>query len=168
MSHADVDYVAATRSGEVIEALADGATSVLAGGQSLVLDLTNGRARPRRVVDINRVAEFEVLAEADGMLRIGPLVRHRDFESDTVPGPLGAAGGSASEDGRRDRAMGGVQRWGDGRPAGVRPWAAAGKRRRVPGRPSGDLSGGPTGARLRCRAGTARRSARTPAARRWP
>jgi carbon-monoxide dehydrogenase medium subunit len=76
-----VEYIAATNVAEVLTALADGRTSVLAGGQSLL--------EARRVVDINRVSEFEVLAEAGGMLRVGPLVRHRTFESDAVGGALG-------------------------------------------------------------------------------
>jgi len=89
MKPAGLDYVAASSSGEVLAALAGGDASVLAGGQSLVLDVTTGDACPRRVVDINRVAEFDVLAEVDGMLRVGPLVRHRTFESDAVHGALG-------------------------------------------------------------------------------
>jgi carbon-monoxide dehydrogenase medium subunit len=89
MRPAALDYIAASSSGEVLAALADGDTSVLAGGQSLVLDVTNRDACPRRVVDINRVKEFDTLAEADGMLRVAPLVRHRTFESDAVGGALG-------------------------------------------------------------------------------
>jgi carbon-monoxide dehydrogenase medium subunit len=89
MKHATLDYVAARSPDEVLAALADGDTSVLAGGQSLILDVTHDEACPRRVVDINRVTEFDTLAEADGMLRVGPLVRHRTFESDDVGGALG-------------------------------------------------------------------------------
>ncbi|WP_436655939.1 FAD binding domain-containing protein [Actinoplanes sp. URMC 104] len=81
--------MAAREPGEVIAALADGQTAVLAGGQSLVPELTSGEATPRRVVDINAVAEFGLLTEADGMLRVGPLVRHRAFESGAVTGALG-------------------------------------------------------------------------------
>jgi aerobic carbon-monoxide dehydrogenase medium subunit len=89
MMPAAFDYLAAENADEVLAALADGDATVLAGGQSLVLDVTNRDTRPRRVVDINRVAEFTTLTEADGMLRVAPLVRHRIFESDTVAGPLG-------------------------------------------------------------------------------
>jgi carbon-monoxide dehydrogenase medium subunit len=84
-----LDYLTARSPDEVLAALADGDTSVLAGGQSLVLDVTRADRCPRRVVDINRVAEFDTLAEVDGMLRVGPLVRHRTFESEAVGGPLG-------------------------------------------------------------------------------
>ena len=89
MMPAAFDYLAAENADEVLAALADGDATVLAGGQSLVLDVTNRDTRPRRVVDINRVAEFTTLTEADGMLRVAPLVRHRTFESDAVGGPLG-------------------------------------------------------------------------------
>jgi carbon-monoxide dehydrogenase medium subunit len=89
MKRATLDYLAASSTEEVLDALADGETSVLAGGQSLVLDITNRDAQPRRVVDINRVAEFDLLAQVDGTLRVAPLVRHRTFESDAVGGALG-------------------------------------------------------------------------------
>ncbi len=89
MKPAALDYVAAVDSEEVLAALADGDAAVLAGGQSLVLDVTHRELRPRRIVDINRVAEFDALAEADGMLRVAPLVRHRTFESQAVGGALG-------------------------------------------------------------------------------
>ncbi|MEU4235895.1 FAD binding domain-containing protein [Actinoplanes sp. NPDC026619] len=82
-----MNVISATCRDEVLSALADGHTSVLAGGQSLLPEL--GGRSGRRLVDINAVAEFEVLAEADGTLRVGPLVRHRTFESDAVTGPLG-------------------------------------------------------------------------------
>jgi len=62
---------------------------VLAGGQSLVPVVTRPGAQPCRLVDINRVDGLDTLAEVDGYLRVGPLVRHRVFESDAVAGPLG-------------------------------------------------------------------------------
>jgi carbon-monoxide dehydrogenase medium subunit len=77
-----VDYITATHPDEVLTALADGRTTVLAGGQSLF-------PLPRRVVDINRVAEFGVLAEKDGALLVGPTVRHQAFETGAVGGALG-------------------------------------------------------------------------------
>ncbi|MEU8819814.1 FAD binding domain-containing protein [Actinoplanes sp. NPDC048796] len=79
-----MDYIPATSPAEVLATLADGQAQVLAGGQSLFF-----ADPPRRVVDINRVAEFDVLTEVDGTLRVGPLVRHRTFETDAVAGPLG-------------------------------------------------------------------------------
>jgi carbon-monoxide dehydrogenase medium subunit len=89
MDLAAMEYVAAQNTDEVLAMLADGDAFVLAGGQSLVLELTSRKEQPRRLVDINRVSEFEALVEADGMLRVAPLVRHRVFESDAVGGPLG-------------------------------------------------------------------------------
>src|SRR5690348_1925173 len=89
MKTAVVEYVAARSVDEVITALADGETSVLAGGQSLVPMVTQRSAKHCRLVDINRVDGLDTLAETDGHLRVGPLVRHRAFESDTVAGPLG-------------------------------------------------------------------------------
>ncbi|MEU4562773.1 FAD binding domain-containing protein [Actinoplanes sp. NPDC023936] len=128
------EYIGATGMDEVLDALADGAGSVLAGGQSLVLrgPVLQGpvlrdpipraedreaavrraadreaavrraedreaavrreadrEAAVRRVVDINRVPGLDTLAESGGSLRVGPLVRHRTFESDQVTGPLG-------------------------------------------------------------------------------
>ncbi|MFF5077368.1 FAD binding domain-containing protein [Actinoplanes sp. NPDC000266] len=79
-----MEYIPATSAAEVLTALADGQTQVLAGGQSLFFTTP-----PRRVVDINRVAEFDVLTEVDGALRVGPTVRHRAFETDAVGGALG-------------------------------------------------------------------------------
>ena len=90
MKPAPFDYVAARSADDVVAALADGDTHVLAGGQSLVLEMNFRTARPRRLVDINRVAGFDRLAHDDAVLRVGPLVRHRAFESGAVPGPLGA------------------------------------------------------------------------------
>jgi carbon-monoxide dehydrogenase medium subunit len=89
MRSAPVEYLAARTVDEVLAALADGETSVLAGGQSLIPVVTRPGAPPCRLVDINRVGGLDTLAGADGFLRVGPLVRHRAFESDTIGGPLG-------------------------------------------------------------------------------
>jgi carbon-monoxide dehydrogenase medium subunit len=83
------DYIAARTADDVTAALSDGRARVLAGGQSLVLEMNFRTARPRRLVDINRVGGFDRLTHDDAVLRIGPLVRHRTFESDAAPGPLG-------------------------------------------------------------------------------
>jgi carbon-monoxide dehydrogenase medium subunit len=86
---AAVEYIVARSVGEVIAALADGQTSVLAGGQSLIPMVTRPGAPPCRLVDINRIDGLDTLTQTDGYLRVGALVRHRTFESDTVAGPLG-------------------------------------------------------------------------------
>jgi carbon-monoxide dehydrogenase medium subunit len=53
---------------------------VLAGGQSLVPMLNFRLARPRVVVDINRVVGLDGLTESGGTLRVGALVRQRRLE----------------------------------------------------------------------------------------
>jgi aerobic carbon-monoxide dehydrogenase medium subunit len=53
---------------------------VLAGGQSLIPLMKLRFAAPRALVDINRIAELDVLAEEAGALRIGALVRHKTCE----------------------------------------------------------------------------------------
>jgi carbon-monoxide dehydrogenase medium subunit len=84
-----LEYLAASSAEEVAVALADGVTVVLAGGQSLVPDLVEPNSPVRRVVDINQVVGFGELAAADGVLTVGPLVRHRALESEAVDGALG-------------------------------------------------------------------------------
>ncbi|MER7283153.1 FAD binding domain-containing protein [Dactylosporangium sp. NPDC000244] len=90
MKPAPFEYVAARSAAEVLDALAGGGTRVLAGGQSLVLEMNARAARPARLVDINRVPGFDRLEVVGEELRIGPLVRHRAFESGRVGGPLGS------------------------------------------------------------------------------
>ncbi|GAA4934535.1 FAD binding domain-containing protein [Actinoplanes utahensis] len=89
MNPTTVEYLAADSVDEVMAALSDGDTAVLAGGQSLILEMTGTCAPPRRVVDINLVPGLDTLDTGGGTLRVGPLVRHRAFEADTVRGPLG-------------------------------------------------------------------------------
>ncbi|MBM2623149.1 FAD binding domain-containing protein [Actinoplanes sp. LDG1-06] len=89
MKTATVEYIDARSIGEVIAVLADGRTSVLAGGQSLIPAVTRPGAPPCRLVDINRVDGLGTLTETDGYLHVGALIRHRTFESDTIGGPLG-------------------------------------------------------------------------------
>ncbi|MFJ5921132.1 FAD binding domain-containing protein [Kitasatospora sp. NPDC092948] len=87
------DYAVPCTVPEAVELLAaaDGAAQVLAGGQSLVLDLRLHRARPTLLVDINRIPGLDRLDPDGRTLRVGALVRHRTFESErAVPGPLGA------------------------------------------------------------------------------
>jgi carbon-monoxide dehydrogenase medium subunit len=53
---------------------------VLAGGQSLIPLMKLRFAAPRAVVDINRVPGLDTIAEGDGEVRIGALVRHKACE----------------------------------------------------------------------------------------
>jgi carbon-monoxide dehydrogenase medium subunit len=53
---------------------------VMAGGQSLVPLMKLRFAAPEVIVDLNRVPNLDGLAEKDGALRIGALVRHKACE----------------------------------------------------------------------------------------
>lgn len=76
------EYVAATSAADVVEALRryGDEAKVLAGGQSLIPMLALRLARPSALVDINRCGDLEGLAESDGTLTVGALVRQRDLE----------------------------------------------------------------------------------------
>jgi len=71
---------------ECLEALAHYGeeAKVLAGGQSLVPLMNLRLARPKVVVDINRVPDLDKLEWRNGELIIGALVRHRQVERDPV------------------------------------------------------------------------------------
>lgn len=92
MKPAPFDYFRARTPEEAAALLADAGDEarVLAGGQSLVLDMNFRRVRPSRLVDINPVDELDRLDAEGDYLRVGALVRHRAFEEPVVPGPLGA------------------------------------------------------------------------------
>jgi CO/xanthine dehydrogenase FAD-binding subunit len=65
------DYVRPESLEEAIECLADGEGRVLAGGTDLVLHLKQGKLRPRRIVDINRIPALHDLREEDGRIVLG-------------------------------------------------------------------------------------------------
>jgi aerobic carbon-monoxide dehydrogenase medium subunit len=71
---------------------------VLAGGQSLIPLMKLRFAQPAALVDINRVAGLDGLAEEDGELRIGALVRHKTCErSELLRGRWGVLGDAAPQ-----------------------------------------------------------------------
>src|ERR671919_130090 len=71
---------------------------VLAGGQSLIPLMKLRFAMPRALVDINRVPGLDGLAEEEGGLRIGALVRHKDCErSKVLRGRFGVLGDAAPQ-----------------------------------------------------------------------
>jgi carbon-monoxide dehydrogenase medium subunit len=71
---------------------------VLAGGQSLIPLMKLRFASPRILVDINRLPGLGGLAEEDGELRIGALVRHTDCErSSLLRGRWGVLGDAAPQ-----------------------------------------------------------------------
>jgi carbon-monoxide dehydrogenase medium subunit len=55
---------------------------ILAGGQSLVPLLSFRLARPKVIVDINRVEGLDYVQREGDMVRVGALVRHRTMELD--------------------------------------------------------------------------------------
>jgi carbon-monoxide dehydrogenase medium subunit len=77
---APFDYVAPGSVGAAVEQLADGTATVLAGGQSLVIDMVYRTVTPRRLVDINRVPGLDRLVLDGRRWRVGALVRHADLE----------------------------------------------------------------------------------------
>jgi carbon-monoxide dehydrogenase medium subunit len=71
---------------------------VLAGGQSLIPLMKLRFASPTALVDINRVPGLDGLAEEEGELRIGALVRHKDCErSSLLGGRWGVLGDAAPQ-----------------------------------------------------------------------
>jgi aerobic carbon-monoxide dehydrogenase medium subunit len=76
------DYVAAGTLEQAVELLGEHGedAKVLAGGQSLIPLLKLRFASPQMLVDINRIAGLDTLAEEGGVLRIGALVRHKTCE----------------------------------------------------------------------------------------
>jgi carbon-monoxide dehydrogenase medium subunit len=70
----------------------------LAGGQSLIPLMKLRFAAPGVLVDLNRVPGLDGLAEEDGVLRIGALVRHRTCErSPLLRGRYGVLGDAAPQ-----------------------------------------------------------------------
>ena len=71
---------------------------VLAGGQSLIPLMKLRFASPRALVDINRIQGLDSVAEDDGYLSIGALVRHSDCEtSAALQGRYGVLGDAAPQ-----------------------------------------------------------------------
>ena len=98
MYPASFDYVAAATLEEALDQLGryEDDAKVLAGGQSLIPLMKLRLAAPRVVVDINRVGGLDTLAEEDGGLRIGALVRHKTCEhSELLGGRWGTLGAAA-------------------------------------------------------------------------
>jgi aerobic carbon-monoxide dehydrogenase medium subunit len=92
MKPAPFDYAAPTELPDAVAALADrpDTARVLAGGQSLVLEMHYRRERPALLVDINNVRGLDAITVEGDALRVGALARHRAFETPSVaPGALG-------------------------------------------------------------------------------
>jgi carbon-monoxide dehydrogenase medium subunit len=67
-----------------LDALADGTGRVLAGGQSLISAMNQGRERPVRLVDLNRIAELGTVEYTADGLRVGAMVRLATLRDSTV------------------------------------------------------------------------------------
>jgi carbon-monoxide dehydrogenase medium subunit len=82
---------------EALERYGDEA-KVLAGGQSLIPLMKLRFASPSALVDINRIQGLDTIAEDNGFLSIGALVRHSDCERwDALAGRYGVLGDAAPQ-----------------------------------------------------------------------
>jgi len=70
-------------------AQAGSAGAVLAGGQSLLLEMRYGQARPGVLVDVNRAGDLTGVEVAGGRLRLRALTRHAVVERLELDDPLG-------------------------------------------------------------------------------
>jgi CO/xanthine dehydrogenase FAD-binding subunit len=87
MKPAPFDYYAPTDMGETLSILAEHGddAKLLAGGQSLMPMMNMRLATPPVVVDINRVAGLDGIAQApDGGLTIGAMTRQRTIERSSI------------------------------------------------------------------------------------
>jgi carbon-monoxide dehydrogenase medium subunit len=87
MKPAPFEYFAPTDMAEALDVLAryGDEAKILAGGQSLMPLMNMRLARPRMLVDINRLAELaHISLGADGALAVGALTRQRAVERATV------------------------------------------------------------------------------------
>ncbi len=92
------EYSAPTTVEEVLATLArEGEGSrVLAGGQSLIPMMKLRLASPAFLVDINNVQGLDHIEAANGYIRIGALVRHRDIVNSELIGTTNHAMASAA------------------------------------------------------------------------
>jgi aerobic carbon-monoxide dehydrogenase medium subunit len=80
------DYHRAATLDEALDLLAELGedAKVLAGGQSLIPVMKLRFASPAHLIDLNRIEGLDGIAERDGSLRIGALVRHNDLAASDV------------------------------------------------------------------------------------
>ncbi|TLF66483.1 molybdopterin dehydrogenase [Nonomuraea sp. KC401] len=84
------DYVAPASVPEAVAVLAERGphSRVLAGGQSLLIELRYRTARPALVVDVNRIPGLSDITVDDGSVHVGALVRHAQLERARFDDPL--------------------------------------------------------------------------------
>lgn len=78
------DYIRATDVEHAVSELGAGGVSPIAGGQSLMQELTRRRTRPRAVLDLNRLSQLDYIVEREGMIAIGALTRYRSVEKSAL------------------------------------------------------------------------------------
>jgi CO/xanthine dehydrogenase FAD-binding subunit len=83
MKPAAFDYIVADSIDMAVKSLAAAGeeAKIIAGGQSLVPMLNFRMLRPSVLVDINRIAGLDVIAETGEAIRIGALTRHYQLET---------------------------------------------------------------------------------------
>jgi CO/xanthine dehydrogenase FAD-binding subunit len=87
MKPAPFEYHAPTTVEEAVQLLAEGnGTYALAGGQSLVQLMKFRQVKPTVLVDLNGVANLDVLEERDSELHVGALVRQQRLLEDELVG----------------------------------------------------------------------------------
>ncbi len=80
MKAPDIAYAKPASLPEVLDLLeGDEDARLLAGGQSLIAGLNMRLSQPSVLIDINGIAALEQLSEANGVIRIGALTRHREL-----------------------------------------------------------------------------------------
>jgi carbon-monoxide dehydrogenase medium subunit len=100
MYPASFEYFAPTTLDEAVEILEryGDEGKVLAGGMSLIPVMKLRIARPRALVDINRIEGLDALEENGDGLRIGALVRHKTCErAEVLHGRYGVLGDAAPQ-----------------------------------------------------------------------
>jgi CO/xanthine dehydrogenase FAD-binding subunit len=77
------DYIAADSIAMAVAALAQAGDDgkIIAGGQSLVPMLNFRMLRPSTLIDINRIAGLDVIAETNEAIHVGALTRHYQLET---------------------------------------------------------------------------------------
>ena len=73
------DYVQAASVDEAVHALKDGEGKILAGGTDLVIQLKQGKVRPRRIIDVTRIPALRQLREQNGDIALGAGVLFQEL-----------------------------------------------------------------------------------------
>jgi len=90
-----------------------GTTTVIAGGQELMLDIREGQTDPTRLVDISEIGTLQTVSEVDNRIEIGACVTYSDVEAspvlaETVPSFVDAVTDIAGPQVRNNGTLGGA------------------------------------------------------------